>query len=656
MKKNYIYLKKAAIGLCFSGLLITQMVKGQIIASQTFSYTGGMISYTVPPICPTTATIEVRGAEGGSLTSNGNYSGGMGAIMIGEFPITGGQVLNIMVGGRGNSEPSSSGGGGGSGVGVGNTPWIVAGGGAGVDFQNSGYLGIHAVTTPSGVPGSGGGNGAGGVSGSDGGDVTYSSIHTSRGGRGWNTNSNGSSGQNGVSPTGLTSNGTWGIGGGGGSVGYGVCNCGGGGGGYSGGGSGGINNSGGGGGSYNSGTNQNNTAGSNTGNGLVIITFANNTSGISVSSSNTLGICAGGSVTLTASGALSYTWSTNSNAASIVVSPTVTTAYTLLGLSVSGCVAGQVVTVPFSAQPNLTVSASNTFVCLGQAATLTVSGASSYTWSNNAMTSSVIIVSPSVSTIYTVTGTAGEGCSGTSMFNIDVDPLTLAVPANTAICIGKQIILTANGANAGTYSWADANGPSPFQTISPTPTISTTYTASGVNSNNCQITAITSVTVNPNPTVTASASQTLVCKNKPVTLTAGGATNYLWGVAAGNAATASATVIPAINTTYNYSVTGTDANGCIGTANVVVKAELCTGIDQLTKQGSELIIYPNPNHGHFTIKAVAGSVLTIVNELGQQIKTFVVPESNEVSITGLAKGIYFVTGENNGINKKLVVD
>lgn len=618
-----------------------------------------MVTYTIPNQCLSTATIEVRGAQGGSLTSNGNYPGGLGAVMIGQFPIIGGQVLNIMVGGRGNEQASSSGGGGGSGVGLGNTPWIVAGGGAGVDFQNFNYAGRHAVITPTGVDGSGGGNGLGGLSGADGGDVTYSSIHTSRGGRGWNTNVNGSTGQNGVSPTNLTTNGTWGIGGGGGSVGYGVCNCGGGGGGYSGGGSGGINNSGGGGGSYNIGTNQNNTAGSNTGNGLVAIAFISNGIGVSASASNSLGICPGGNVTLTAANALSYTWSTNSNATSISVAPNSTTSYTVWGINANGCVSGQILTVPVNPPPTLAVSASNTFVCLGEVATLTVSGANTYLWSNNALTSSVISVAPAVSTIYTVTGTSGAGCSTTSFINVDVDAITLSVPSSTAICKGTQVFLTASGANAGTYSWADGNNnPSPFQTISPTPTISTTYTASGINANNCLITGTTEVTVNQNPTVTASASPTLVCKGKVVTLTAGGAASYLWGATAGNVATSNATVIPAINTTYNYSVTGTDANGCVGTANVAVRVELCTGIDQLMKQDSELTIYPNPNHGQFTINAIAGSVLTIVNELGQQVKTFVVPENNEILLTGLTKGIYFVTGENNGIsiNKKLVVD
>lgn len=53
-------------------------------------------------------------------------------------------------------------------------------------------------------------------------------------------------------------------------------------------------------------------------------------------SNNTL-LCSGQSANLTASGATSYTWSTNSNAVSIAVSPTATANYTVTGTDASGC-------------------------------------------------------------------------------------------------------------------------------------------------------------------------------------------------------------------------------------------------------------------------------------------------------------------------------
>lgn len=238
----------------------------------SFGPTGTAQTFTVPP-CVTSITIECFGAQGGAVTGQNPFpQGGLGAHMVGTFAVNPGDVLTVVVGQRGNSDPSSSGGGGGSGVGVGTTPWIVAGGGAGVDFQDPNYAGQHAVVTNDGVDG----NfyaGSAGVAGGDGLDNAYTATNISRGGRGWLAGNNGSSGMDGLSSNTTFTQGTHGLGGGGGSVGYGWCNCGGGGGGYSGGGSGGINQTGGGGGSYNVGTNQNNTGGVHSGAGEVIISW-----------------------------------------------------------------------------------------------------------------------------------------------------------------------------------------------------------------------------------------------------------------------------------------------------------------------------------------------------------------------------------------------
>ncbi len=241
--------------------------------SQTLAFTGALQAFTVPP-CVDSVTIECWGAQGGAVTGQAPLpQGGLGARMRGKFAVTPGQVLNVVVGGRGNPDASSSGGGGASGVAFSNTPWIIAGGGGGHDFQDPNYAGVHAVVTPGGVNGNGGSSGLGGTAGTDGGDHSYTPTDISRGGRGWLAGNTGSTGVAGTSLSTTFTAGTWGLGGGGGSVGYGLCNCGGGGGGYSGGGSADINNSGGGGGSYNIGAQQNNTGGIWTGNGQVIISW-----------------------------------------------------------------------------------------------------------------------------------------------------------------------------------------------------------------------------------------------------------------------------------------------------------------------------------------------------------------------------------------------
>jgi hypothetical protein len=67
---------------------------------------------------------------------------------------------------------------------------------------------------------------------------------------------------------------------------------------------------------------------------------------------------------------------------------------------------------------------------------------------------------------------------------------------------------------------------------------------------------------------TVTISSTSPCS--PATLTAAGADNYTWSPATGLSATSGATVTASPTTATTYTVTGTDANGCIGAATVVV--------------------------------------------------------------------------------------
>jgi hypothetical protein len=76
-------------------------------------------------------------------------------------------------------------------------------------------------------------------------------------------------------------------------------------------------------------------------------------------------ICAGATTTLTASGAGTYTWSTSSNASSIVITPSANTTYTVAGTSTAGCVGSAItVSVSVGAAPGIAVSSST--ICAGQ--------------------------------------------------------------------------------------------------------------------------------------------------------------------------------------------------------------------------------------------------------------------------------------------------
>lgn len=135
---------------------------------------------------------------------------------------------------------------------------------------------------------------------------------------------------------------------------------------------------------------------------------------------NTLS-CEGASVTISVSGASTYTWSIGLSAPQIIVTPTTTTVYTVTGANGS-CNATLSLTHSVVSYPTLSVSANNTILCKGQSVTLTVSGANTYTWSNN-QTGSLVSVSPTISAQYTVSGSNGV-CVAEKSIGITVDNCT----------------------------------------------------------------------------------------------------------------------------------------------------------------------------------------------------------------------------------------
>lgn len=131
-------------------------------------------------------------------------------------------------------------------------------------------------------------------------------------------------------------------------------------------------------------------------------------------------ICSGQSFTITPSGASTYTYS----GGSAVVSPTATGSYTVTGTDSQGCVsiAGAVSTVTVNALPTVSATTNMSLICTGNSATLTASGASTYSW-NSGATGTTIVVSPTVTTSYTVS-TSANGCTGYAVVTQSVSSCT----------------------------------------------------------------------------------------------------------------------------------------------------------------------------------------------------------------------------------------
>jgi len=86
-------------------------------------------------------------------------------------------------------------------------------------------------------------------------------------------------------------------------------------------------------------------------------------------------------------------------------------------------------------------------ICAGQASSITVSGAASYSWSNNS-TASLIVVSPSLTTTYTISGISTESCVSTVAFTQSVS----ACLGIEAIAGNEQHVMIYPNPNAGEFT------------------------------------------------------------------------------------------------------------------------------------------------------------------------------------------------------------
>jgi gliding motility-associated-like protein len=377
-------------------------------------------------------------------------------------------------------------------------------------------------------------------------------------------------------------------------------------------------------------------------------------------------ICLGASATLTAPtgvGTVTYDWQHNgATTQSISVTPPTTSTYLCEVTGICGKKQMLSVTVVVKPNPvlNITQGASAN-VCAGSSVSLTATGATTYSWSGGAGTSPTTSVSPVSTTNYTVTGTT-NGCTGTDVIAVTVNPLPTLITAPTATpsnCGGATGALTAvsiSGTNPIIYTWTNASGTNvgsgqnvsnlpagayflnvadantcinnfgPFNVVNPGAAVapiitaadlincigaSTTMSASnvdptatytwsgpmgftssqaGININNISVmnagnycvystvagctgpsTCANLVVVTPPNVGTSTANNdTSICISSSFTLNAYGAVSYSWTGPNGFALNGATGTYTALSTTQSglYTVTGTDSEGCTNTADI----------------------------------------------------------------------------------------
>jgi Secretion system C-terminal sorting domain len=273
--------------------------------------------------------------------------------------------------------------------------------------------------------------------------------------------------------------------------------------------------------------------------------------------------------TITASGATTYTWNTGSNAPSFTASPASTTGYTISGTSANGCISNNVTTtITIVSSPSISINTPT--ICTGKTATITASGASTYTWSNS-MNTGVILVNPTTTTVYTVNANAA-GC---------------ALPIN----------------------------------------------------------ATATVVVNPLPTPSINLSQKVIClPQKSITLTG----LPLGGVFSGSLVTGSvfsSSVIGNYSVTYSY----TDANTCSNSTTETISVSTCLSLSDASLI-TDIKVYPNPADNLLLIElSVSAPTKISVYDISSRKVMELTTDSmvTKLDVSPLMPGIYFI--ESNGI-------
>jgi hypothetical protein len=331
-----------------------------------------------------------------------------------------------------------------------------------------------------------------------------------------------------------------------------------------------------------------------------------------INAGNDTVLCAGGIVTLNATGGQNYQWS-NGGSNAVPFTAYNSASYIVTGFSPAGCANQDTLQVVANPVPNINAG-NDVSTCSGQAVVLTGIGGFNLQWDNGVQDG--VPFYPTGNGTYVVTGMSNDGCYGTDTLNVSVGTLPdISAGNDQVICQGDSVVLAANG--GATYQWS--NGEQNGATIFPTQSI--TLGVTGFSGAGCSNTDSMSITVNypSQSTITTTATDTYTLN--------------------GNTYTTSGT----------YTQVLTNAQGCDSTITLILTMEY-TGISEGSRPA--LNVYPNPTNSELNIlvpNAWIGHTAKLTDIAGKEITHI---SLNEVltkwSLVDLSNGTYFITIEVQG--------
>ncbi len=307
------------------------------------------------------------------------------------------------------------------------------------------------------------------------------------------------------------------------------------------------------------------------------------------------------------------------------VSPAVNTQYRCLVFCPGDTAISDTVLVSVTTPISVTVIQSPEVHCELVNATLTASGADSYSWSPStglsSSTGSQVLCAVSQTTTYTVTGTTGP-CSDTATIQVVVTaPPQVAVTSSSTgpFCAAANTILTVLGMDSAT--WSPATGLSAISGTSVTCTASTTtvYIATGWD-NGCSGTDTIQVEVTPAPIVVITTSDAgPFCTAANALFSVIAMDSVLWSPATGLSATFGNPVTCTTTTTGTYTATGWN-DGCSATdeitvvVNDVLPSPTITADGPLTFcEGDSVVLSSDANNPLWSTGATTSSISVTVS-------------------------------------------
>lgn len=246
--------------------------------------------------------------------------------------------------------------------------------------------------------------------------------------------------------------------------------------------------------------------------------------------------------------------------------------YTVVVTDGNGCtiVSGVTITQPTILTATISAVNAGCGMANGTASASANGGTSPYTylWSNGGTTSQITNLA---SQNYSVTTTDANGCTKTDTITVHQDPPPVAaIIGNSNLCAGESTVLTASG--GGTYLW---NTFSSAASITVAPAASIGYSVI-VTSGNCTSTTSVNVIVNPLPTANAGADVTIPYGSGAQLSgsSSNSGSSYAWFPLTGLSCTNCQSPIATPQSTTNYIVFVTDANGCTDTDTVTVFVDI----------------------------------------------------------------------------------